>query len=625
MKILNLKVNHFGKLENKDCDFGEHINVVYGKNESGKSSLLKYIVGMLYGVSKNKNGKEISDLDKYTPWFSEDFSGKIKYKLDNGETFEVYREFKKKNPKIFNENSEEISKTFNMDKTKGNMFFYDQTKVEEELFLSSLVSQQQEVKLDQKSQNTLVQRISNLIGTGEDKVSYQKTIRILDKRLLEEVGTSRSLDRPINNVKRRINEIENEKEYLQPHVIEKYEIGKQKENIKIECEKIKREIEYLKELKMLEERSAIEKEKIEVNKRIEKEYTEKIEELKKKLEFKNKSNKNNKDKRLILPIIPSSISAIIAIILFYIIQNIKVILPIVGILVLLNLVYVILYIKNKYSENKEQTIIKNEQLQIDKEIEQAEANIQEQRNIINKLQEKLKGKESFEKERIKEKYIYKIGLKEFNLDNHNIIMKLNSLQEQYQNLVLKIKSLELEEKNILPRLDKLAGIEEELEGLKEEEKELELKREYIELAKETIMKSYEKMKNEISPKFANSISKQMEAISSGKYKNIKLNDENGFMVEIENGDYIPGENLSVGTIEQLYLSLRLSAVDDIFSEEMPILLDETFAYFDDERLENILKYLDAKYHNRQIIIFTCTNREKDALNKLKIEYNLVEM
>ena len=150
MKILNLKVNHFGKLENKDCKLGEHINVVYGKNESGKSSLLKYIIGMLYGVSKNKNGKEISDLDKYTPWFSEDFSGKIKYELDNGETFEVYREFKKKNPKIFNENSEEISKKFNIDKTKGNMFFYDQTKVEEELFLSSLVSHQQEVKLDQK-------------------------------------------------------------------------------------------------------------------------------------------------------------------------------------------------------------------------------------------------------------------------------------------------------------------------------------------------------------------------------------------------------------------------------------------------------------------------------------------
>lgn len=42
---------------------------------------------------------------------------------------------------------EDISKEFNIDKTKGNQFFYEQTGVDEELFLSTLVVGQTETKL----------------------------------------------------------------------------------------------------------------------------------------------------------------------------------------------------------------------------------------------------------------------------------------------------------------------------------------------------------------------------------------------------------------------------------------------------------------------------------------------
>lgn len=189
MKILNLKINQFGKLQNKEINLKEHINIIYGKNESGKSTLLKFIMGMFYGLSKNKNGKPITDFEKYTPWNELDFSGKMKYTLDDGKSYEVFREFKKKSPKIYNENLEEISKDFTIDKTNGNMFFVDQTKVEEELFTSTIVSMQDEVKLQEKEQTTLLQKLSNLASTGEDNVSYQKIINKLNKRQLEEIGS----------------------------------------------------------------------------------------------------------------------------------------------------------------------------------------------------------------------------------------------------------------------------------------------------------------------------------------------------------------------------------------------------------------------------------------------------
>ena len=65
MKINNLKINGFGKIENKEINLENKINIIYGKNESGKSTLLKFILKIFYGTSKNKKGKEISDFEKY--------------------------------------------------------------------------------------------------------------------------------------------------------------------------------------------------------------------------------------------------------------------------------------------------------------------------------------------------------------------------------------------------------------------------------------------------------------------------------------------------------------------------------------------------------------------------------
>ena len=68
MQIKNIQVNNFGKLQNKKLELKSGINVIYGENESGKSTLLDFITSMFYGINKNKNGKEITNYDKYIPW-----------------------------------------------------------------------------------------------------------------------------------------------------------------------------------------------------------------------------------------------------------------------------------------------------------------------------------------------------------------------------------------------------------------------------------------------------------------------------------------------------------------------------------------------------------------------------
>ena len=292
MKINKIKINSYGKLKEKEIKLKDGINIIYGKNESGKSTLLNFIVNSFYGISKNKKGKEYSDVEKYTPWLGEEFSGKLEYELNNKNKYEIYRDFKKKNPKIFNENMEDISKEFNIDKSKGNEFFYEQTKVDKELFLSTVVVGQQEVKLGKQEQNILVQKIANLVGTGDDNVSYKRAMDRINRRLLDEIGTQRSREKPINIINKKIEDLEQKKQELEKYEDIKYEIEENKNKLEEEISDLNNKNNLLKEIKIINEKEKIEKEKIKIKENIKKENIEKIKLIKEKINKIKNENKN---------------------------------------------------------------------------------------------------------------------------------------------------------------------------------------------------------------------------------------------------------------------------------------------------------------------------------------------
>ena len=654
MKINRIKINSYGKLKEKEIDLKQGINIVYGKNEAGKSTLLRFIINSLYGISKTKKGKEYSDYEKFLPWSGEDFSGRIEYELDNGNKYEVLRDFKKKNPKIFNENKEDISKDFNIDKTKGSEFFYEQTKVDEELFLSTLVVSQQEVKLDNKEQSMLVQKIANLVGTGEDNVSYKKALSRINKRQLDEIGTSKSREKPINVLGRKIEKLEQEKEELAKYQDFKYEIEENKNNLKEKIEKLETENNLLKEIKSLNEKEKIEKEKINIQENIKSENNYKINNLKQKLEEMKIDNndilsielddvKTNKEiekerktlnKRLI---ILSILVILINVIQFIFIKNIAL-----NCTIFLTIPAVLVYyflLKNKLNKkiekkeiekSKKQELLDSVNLEINnlnQQIEILENNNIELENNLKDLRNNYNLKINLEKEKIKNKYLNKIENFELNeiINIENVEFKLRNKQDELNSTNIELHKLELDQKNIEPKIDNLSKIEEELATSKEEMLGLEENNLSFELAKQVLENAYNNMKNSVTPKFTQELSKNISSITNGKYNNIRFNDEEGLIVEIENGDYIPASKLSVGTIDQLYLSLRLSMVEDLSKETMPIILDETFAYFDDERLENVLKYINDKFKCHQIILLTCTKREKNILDKNLISYNNCEL
>ena len=654
MKINKIKINSYGKLKEKEIELKDGINIIYGKNESGKSTLLNFIVNSFYGISKNKKGKEYSDVEKYTPWLGEEFSGKLEYELNNKNKYEIYRDFKKKNPKIFNENMEDISKEFNIDKSKGNEFFYEQTKVDEELFLSTVVVGQQEVKLGKQEQNILVQKIANLVGTGDDNVSYKRAIDRINRRLLDEIGTQRSREKPINIINKKIEDLEQKKQELEKYEDIKYEIEENKNKLEEEISDLNNKNNLLKEIKIINEKEKIEKEKIKIKENIKKENIEKIKLIKEKInkiknenknifEINNEKTKNNKkinneknklNKKIIIVFI---FLLIINFLQFIFIKN-KLINYIFLLTVPMTLIYFIIS-KNKLNKKikKQKNIDENNLKNIEKinleinnlnnEINLLEKNNNNLEKEINNLKSNLNLKINLEKEKIKNKYLNKIEKSEIinfiNLENINY--EIEKLQNEINNKKIRSHTLELDKKNIEPKLDNLSKIEEELVNNNERMSTLNKLNLSFELAKEILAESYEEMRNTVTPKFTQELSKNISEITEKKYSKIMFNDEQGLIVELESCNYVPASKLSIGTIDQLYLSLRLSMIDELSEENLPIILDEAFAYYDTERLTNILKYLDEKYKTHQIILFTCTNREKEILEKIKVPYNLIEL
>lgn len=658
MKINKIKINSYGKLKEKEINFKDGINLIYGQNEAGKSTLIKFITNSFYGISKNKKGKEVSDFDKYKPWSGEEFSGKLEYELDNKEKYEIYRDFSKKNPKIFNENMEDISKEFNIDKNKGNEFFYEQTKIDEDLFLSTLAINQSEVKLENQAQNFLIQKIANLAQTGDDSISFKRVIDRINRRQLDEIGTERSREKPINIVARKLQELNSEKENLEKYKNFKYEFEDEENDLNDEILNLENENNFLKEIKLQKENEKIENEKIKIKENIEKENLEKINSINKKINELKINNKNILNKYLNNNLENNSKNKKIKNNKNKLIKKLNIIFIL---LILINILQFI-FIKNNYFKyiflltvptflifyifliNKEENKIKNnEKIEKNKfnEINLQLINLENEKKLIennqknnfeelNKIRNNFNLKNNLEKEKIKNKYLNKIEKNKINnfLDLNNlekINFEIEKIQNEINNKKLKLHTLNLDKKNIEPQLDNLSKIEEELVNNNEKMLTLQNLNMSMNLAKEVLNSAYEKMKSSVTPKFTENLSYNISNITDGKYNKVMFNEEEGLIVELQNGDYIPVNRFSIGTIDQLYLSLRLSMINELSDENVPIFLDEAFAFYDDDRLKNILEYLNTKFGDRQIIIFTCTNREKNILENKNIDYNYIEL
>lgn len=134
----------------------------------------------------------------------------------------------------------------------------------------------------------------------------------------------------------------------------------------------------------------------------------------------------------------------------------------------------------------------------------------------------------------------------------------------------------------------------------------------LEMAIDQLKKAAQETGSNVSSEISRIASEIISFLTSGKYGSLFFSEDG--KIEVWDGEKrIPAERLSRGTIEQIYFSVRLASAKMLLDEEMPLIFDDAFAFYDEKRLKSALKWLSGL--KNQVIIFTCHKREKEIFEK----------
>lgn len=169
---------------------------------------------------------------------------------------------------------------------------------------------------------------------------------------------------------------------------------------------------------------------------------------------------------------------------------------------------------------------------------------------------------------------------------------------------------ELREKEI-----RRENIREQYEESEKSDRQLRLEEQCraLELAVEELQKAAQVTAGSMERSMSRRASEIFSAITDGKYRSLETDRQRG--ITVWDGERkIPAGRLSRGTVEQIYFCIRMAAAEILTEEPLPLILDDVFAFYDDKRLESVLKWLSGQ--GKQVIIFTCHSREKELLRNM---------
>lgn len=129
--------------------------------------------------------------------------------------------------------------------------------------------------------------------------------------------------------------------------------------------------------------------------------------------------------------------------------------------------------------------------------------------------------------------------------------------------------------------------------------------ESLNVVNDIIRETLDEVRMRFNPKLNEESSKIFRKLTSGKYENICITKDYNIMVK-SGIIYKECNNLSSGTIDQAYLSLRI-AISKLISQKvsLPLILDDILVRYDYERMKSTLNFLKENSKNNQTIMFTC--------------------
>ncbi len=180
MKINDIYIGAFGKLKDFSLEFGGNMNVIYGENENGKTTVMNFIKMMFYG-SNSRSQKIMPARTKYLPWSGERAGGRINFEHEN-QRYTLERIFGKTDSSdsvtLKNRDTGEVLTT---DREIGKTFF----GLSAQAFERSLFTDSSDFSHDAFAEDELNSKLSNILSTGDDESSCKKVEENISKALLK--------------------------------------------------------------------------------------------------------------------------------------------------------------------------------------------------------------------------------------------------------------------------------------------------------------------------------------------------------------------------------------------------------------------------------------------------------
>ena len=622
MIIKEVNIGKFGKLENQKYQFAPRINVIYGANESGKSTLMQFLKAMLFGLEKTRVRKTLDTYNRYEPWDTPAyFYGSMIFETGQ-QQFLLERNFyyKEKRARLVNiRDGEELSVEYgDLDMLLGN--------VSAAAYENTCCIGQEQLLPGRELGVLLEDERSNLAQTGSGDFQLSKALQELEQKRKNAEKTRKELEQQRLS---HIHQLEVNQQVLERDIAglkaQQEKQSTQQGTVQEQVRALQQQMEPVQTAyqtvcrREQELKSAVAQEQLEWEQAEREQW--KREQFRREQEeaeaLQQKSGKNAGFSPLLLIGVAG---LILTPVLRSAMDGFQKIAP------ALNIICIILILAGLVSAYRKS-----------REKKTADSG-QKHRQSVNDSVQNHREQDSRANDRANLQSVERKGRKAA-LDQQlqRVCQQKSVLEEQLQQLKDQKKALQLQAARQEGSGDQVQSqIQEkevELENLTEQMAELQQEtleeqharedRDALELAAETMSRLAARMSKTLEHTLDKEMSGILAQITGNVHEQLQVTDGQGIVLAEQMQKRTP-EAYSQGTMQQAYFSYRMAAGHMLMKEEpLPFLLDETFANYDEEQLRQTLRWL-AEQEN-QIFLFTCRETEMRLLTEEDILFASIRL
>ena len=611
MRLLELHIDGFGKFHDRTISFNDGINIIYGKNEAGKSTLHTFIRGMLFGIERGRGRAAKNDLyTKYEPWEnSGTYEGWLRLEKD-GTIYRIERRFRKENKslKIINETKgleEEATPAFVSSLLDG---------LTETMYNNTISIGQLKSATEDGMVTELKNYIANMNTTGNISLNITKATAFLrnQKRSLE-AGLIPEASREFTALLAEIRNVEAEI------------AGPEYENQLAAYQNMRTQVKGLidntqAQKKDLDEKLANGKKVLSDNGFTDRTSVDAVSSDAERLysEYNTLNGECNKKFRKVL----SGLTAVLGIAglgaaaaLGYF--NLTAYLPVCGAAAAAAVIFFIISLVIRQKDKEYHRMFDNTSSELGALLARHLGDSAVSEDAMNAFRARM-GEFS--------KLCDMVAQSETEI--RKFLEDLSNLQTKQAGCSEMIEKQQRTQWELEKKLEHLSNCKNKAKALKRtlaENDRIHDEIVAIDLAHETMADLSSSIRDSFGLYLNKEASQYITGITGGIYDSMSI-DENLNVFLNTKTKLVPLENVSSGTMDQVYLALRLAAAKLLqgSGSGFPLIFDDSFTQYDDERLKTALEWLASAYGG-QIIIFTCHRREAQMLRARQVEFQLIEM